>query len=96
MPDQNTWLLFGIAVAQALTAFFSWSSRQAAIETKQIAVETKENVVTIEKATNSMKDALVAATAKAADAEGFERARKEGEVKADTVAQIVAAKAERS
>ena len=38
----------------------------------------KKNVLTIEKATNSMKDALIEATGKAAGAEGFIAGRVEG------------------
>lgn len=51
------------AIVLALTYLQSWRNGRKA---NQIA----ENVQTIEKATNSMKDALVAATAKASLAEG--------------------------
>ena len=45
------------------------------------------NVLLIEKATNSMKDALVASTGNAAHAAGKEEGRLEGEAKAAVLAQ---------
>lgn len=61
--DFNALVLLVIAVANALAAYFSWRAHQAMLG-------VKSDVATIEKATNSMKDALVAATAKSSKAEG--------------------------
>ena len=57
-------------------------SRAARAELRQRAIETAENVQKIEIATNSMKDALVKATATASHLEGREEMRAETEAKA--------------
>jgi hypothetical protein len=61
--DGNTIALVTIAALNALTAFFAY-------RTHQTSIDTNKNVKIVEKATNSMKDALVASTAKASHAEG--------------------------
>lgn len=73
MPSFETimWLLIA-----ALNAFTAWT-----------ALRTKLDMHKVEIATNSMKDALVAATATAAHATGREEARIEGEQKAAAVAE---------
>lgn len=57
----DRWILLLIAVLTLINTYYSR-------ETKKAAVLTEKN-------TNSMKDALVAATAIASDATGFERGR---------------------
>lgn len=57
----NSLTLLGIAAFNALTAFLSWRALQS-------SKRTEANVMVVEKATNSMKDALV----KAAGLAGFE------------------------
>lgn len=57
----NSIILLGIAAFNALTAFIAWRSLQS-------SKRTEANVQVVEKATNSMKDALV----KAAGLAGFE------------------------
>lgn len=59
--EMNTYALLGIAIMNAITAY--------------MAYRTKQQADTIEKATNSMKDALVATTARASLAEGKEQGR---------------------
>ena len=68
--DINTASLLLIAVLNALTAFMTWKTHQVLGDVKSAVVETKHNVAIVEKSTNGMKDALVAATVKAAHAEG--------------------------
>ncbi len=58
--------LAGLMVIAFQTVILHW--RQNNLITKQTAIS--DNVEKIEKATNSMKDALVASTAKASFAEG--------------------------
>src|ERR1700681_175146 len=77
MPDLSIWVLFGIAMLNAVTAVFAFMTHKAATATQIIAAttqrvvaETKADVATIEKATNSMKDAIVAVRDKAGRAEG--------------------------
>jgi hypothetical protein len=50
------------------------------------ARQTNKNMALVEKATNSMKDALVAATARASHAEGMKDARHEDAITASNVA----------
>lgn len=64
----NTFMLAVVAIFNLATAILTWRARQ------EIGL-VRENVVTIEKATNSMKDALVASTAKASKAEGMDEER---------------------
>lgn len=61
--DINTLILLVAAALNAFTAF--WSHR------------ANKNIALVEKATNSMKDALVTSTAKASLAEGTAIGRKE-------------------
>lgn len=63
MDTNNVMLLF-IAALNALTAFFAWRTHQS-------SVVTQANVAKVELATNSMKDALVKATADASHAAGI-------------------------
>ena len=72
MMDQNITILI-IAVLNAVTAYLSWRTHQL---TKQV-----------ELATNSMKDALVASTGKAAHAAGMEEGRLAGELIASRLAK---------
>ncbi len=71
----NTWSLLVIAGINLAIAVLTW-------RTHKLATRTNENIATVERATNSMKDALVAATAKASFAEGADSARIAGEEKA--------------
>lgn len=59
----NSLILLGIAALNALAAFLSW-------RTLQSSKRTEANVQVVEKATNSMKDALVLAAGKAGFEEG--------------------------
>jgi hypothetical protein len=56
-----------------------------------IAKRTNTNMAIVEKATNSMKDALVAATANASHAAGKEEGLAQGAATAATLAQGIAA-----
>jgi hypothetical protein len=58
------------SVGLLITACTSAAALIQSIRNGKKSARIEENVATIEKATNSMKDALVAATAKAATAEG--------------------------
>ena len=58
------------AIVLAFNCWQSWSNGKKANKIAEGIHTIKENVITVEKATNSMKDALVAATAKASLAEG--------------------------
>ena len=73
MPSFETIMWLAIA---ALNAFTAWAT-----------LRTRSDMRKVEIATNSMKDALVAATRSAAHADGREEARLEGEQKAAAVAQ---------
>jgi hypothetical protein len=77
-----------IAIAQLLGAFVlsfncwqTWNNGRHGRKLSDAVAEVKENISIVEKATNSMKDALVEATAKASLAEGtaagLEQGRKE-------------------
>ena len=61
--DFNTIGLVLVAVLNAVTAFLAY-------RTHQTTLDTNRNVKIVETATNSMKDQLVASTAKASLAEG--------------------------
>jgi hypothetical protein len=78
--DLNTLSLLGIAIFNAITGFLAWRIHL-------MTVITKRNVEVIEVATNSMKDALVAATGKAERAAGAEEERMRGEAKAAALAE---------
>jgi hypothetical protein len=79
----NSLILLAVALVNGYTA---WAASRA----HTIAVQTAVDVHAIEKATNSMKDALVAATDMAAHAKGKEEGRLQeqalGERKAADVA----------
>lgn len=65
-----------------------WLDYRAKQRTKALAVsldETKANVKTIEKATNSMKDALVKATGDAANLQGRADERAEQQVRTEAI-----------
>ena len=57
-----------IALLNMLTAFFAWRTHVS-------QTESATKIATLEKNTNSIKDALVASTAKASYAEGAEAGR---------------------
>lgn len=61
----NSIILLGVAVCNAFTAFMAW-------HTLQSAKRAEVNIQTVEKATNSMKDALVLAASKAGFAAGVD------------------------
>ncbi len=71
-------------IAQILTAI-------GVIGTLAQSWRNGRDIKVIHTATNSMKDALVAATDKAARAEGKEAGRVEGEIRADKLAEAVKA-----
>lgn len=71
----------------ALTAFTAWTN----LRTARIATETKAIALKTEIASNSMKDALVAATATASKAEGRDEMRAENQTaRAETIAATAA------
>jgi len=83
----------GTLATLALTAYTLYrmievthESRLARAELRERAIQTAENVQKIELATNSMKDALVKATATASHLEGREEMRAEVEAKAGDAA----------
>jgi Flp pilus assembly protein TadB len=61
----NSFILLAIAAMNAVTAFISWRTHES-------SKRTEANVQTVEKATNSMKDALVAAAGKAGFQQGVD------------------------
>lgn len=78
----NTLLLFGIALFNALAAYWAYKSRVASEAAATTAAASAVNIQKIETSTNSMKDELVKVTGEAAlakgTAEGLEKGRKEG------------------
>ncbi len=74
--SNDTLVLLGIALVNLVTGYLTFRSHQA--------------IQIVEKATNSMKDALVASTAKASYAEGHEAAALQGTDKATELAKAVA------
>lgn len=58
-------------VILAMIAFFNVVTAYLAYRTHQLAVATQKDMTTVEKATNSMKDALVKATGEASHAAGM-------------------------
>ena len=79
----------GTLATLALTAYTLYrmievthEARAARAEARATAIRTAENVQKIELATNSMKDALIVATAAASHLEGREEMRAETEAKA--------------
>lgn len=72
MIEFNNLILLGIAALNCLGVY--------------LAYRTKQDMMKVEIATNSMKDALVKSTAEASFAAGSTEARKEGEHKAAELA----------
>jgi len=70
--DWTTLMLLAIAVLNAYTA---WA-----------ALQTRSDIRTLEKNTNSIKDALVKATGDAAHGAGLEQGRAEGKMSANELA----------
>ena len=69
---------FITAVVLAFNCWQSWRNGKKANAISEGQAEINKNVATLEKNTNSIKDALVAATAKAALAEGTAAGLKQG------------------
>lgn len=69
------------AVLSGIAAIYAIYARRSSLNNLKNISEVKENVSTIEKATNSMKDALVASTDAAARSEGREAGRLEEQQK---------------
>lgn len=67
-PSEMTLLV--VAALNAFTAWMTYRSHNEVISAKNAVLATQGDVRKIELATNSMKDALVLATAKASLAEG--------------------------
>lgn len=68
-PDiLNSLVLLGIAAFNVITAYLAWRTHVA-------VQDASDNIQKIETATNSMKDALVDKTDRAARAEGKEEGR---------------------
>ena len=61
----RTLSLLGIAIMNAVTAFLAWRTHES-------AKRAEVNIATVEKATNSMKDALVAAAGRAGFQQGVD------------------------
>lgn len=76
--DMNNLLLIGVALLNAFTAYMTFLA-------KKDTEKTMINMQKVELATNSMKDALVASTAKSSYAEGATQAREAGEAKAAAI-----------
>lgn len=77
MSDAVAVALIGFATSLVAAIFSLWNNIIARRNTTAIH-ETKEAVVTLEKNTNSIKDALVKATADAKFAEGVKAGSTEG------------------
>ncbi len=73
--SMDTAVLLGIAFINLVTGYLTFRAHQA--------------IQVVEKATNSMKDALVASTAKASYAEGHDAAQLAGSEKATELASAV-------
>jgi len=73
----NNIILAVIALANLFTAFLAFKNHDA-------IKEARSDIAIIEKATNSMKDALVTATGKASRAEGLAEGLKRGQDQATT------------
>lgn len=78
--DLNTYMLLAIAVFNAIAAYFSWQAKQIVTQAKDVVVATQSVIQVLEKNTNSIKDALVASTDKAARAEGMAEGKIQGNV----------------
>lgn len=64
-----------------LAAFVNLVTAYLVLQLRAVVVDAASNILKVEKATNSMKDALVAATAKASLAEGRAEGREMAETK---------------
>jgi hypothetical protein len=78
--DINTLAWIMVAVVNLLTAYLAWQASRA-------AKVTNASMLQVVHATDGMKDALVAATAKASFSAGAEHAQAITEGKADVLAQ---------
>lgn len=78
--EPNTVVLLVIAAMNAGTGYLAYLAKRTAAETKEIALKTEIN-------TNSLQDALVAATKGEAHAAGLEQGRTEGEARATIIAK---------
>lgn len=67
-----------VAVTVVINCYLSFRNGLRAQRIAEGIHTIKKDVATVEKATNSMKDALVASTAKASHAEGMVEGRAEG------------------
>ena len=81
--DVNTIMLAIIAISNAVTAWLWYHNNQKMTSISQ-------NITTVEKATNSMKDHLVMATASAAEAKGFALGQAAGIKSADIASAKIA------
>lgn len=81
------WIMAASALIQCVVGIFAVRAAIDARAARTDAGVTRVNMALVEKATNSMKDALVAATAKASFAEGHTTAVAEGVAKAAAVAE---------
>ncbi len=82
--DMNNVFLAIIAIANACTAYFMYHNRSTL---KNMATD----MATVEKATNSMKDQLVHATAVASEARGYALGQAAGIKSADATTEKIAA-----
>lgn len=85
--DINSLILLGIALFNALAAFLAYKTKIIADQTHVIATQSAADIHKVELATNSMKDALVAATAKENFQAGKEAGTRREEERAVTLAQ---------
>lgn len=69
--DQHDLILLAVAGVNAVTAFLYW-------DTRRLVKVAQADIATVEKATNSMKDALVKATGEKSLLEGQNQGRAEG------------------
>ena len=76
-----------VLVSAITTLIITFRTSTKVIEVKKDLGTTQENVLKVEKATNSMKDALVKATKEAAIAEGRQQVNDETANKATNVAE---------
>lgn len=84
--DWNQVIVLVITALTVYNSYLIYKTKMAVQTTSEAIRRTDDNVMLIEKATNSMKDALVASTAKASYAEGAGKERERGEHKAAVLA----------
>jgi hypothetical protein len=75
--DWGAVIQFCTALATLVTAIIAWRTRIAVAKVNVDMAATQANVLKIEQATNSMKDALVEATGKAEFGRGVAQGREE-------------------